>query len=164
MVSRMDTQRKARGTARQLVDLARDGDFDTVSGIVHLLTDPALQQRELLRQMLAELLAAAASMMLRQIGGLGPSSAIILDLRRTDGSTVDIDHLEPEVRAVVRAVLAEINGHPEDTAEQVNLVLAGDPTPMVDGVALVLMWTVSAMAWCEDHNEPAPNWLITTAA
>jgi hypothetical protein len=159
----MDTQGQARGTARQLVDLARDGDFDTVSGIVHVLTDPTLHQRELLRQVLTELLHAAAAMMVCQIGGLGPDSAIVLDLRKVDGSTVDIDELEPEVRAVVRALLAEINGHPEDTGDQVDLALAGDPRPLVDGVSLVLVWTLSAMAWCEDHDAPAPGWLTTTA-
>lgn len=159
----MDTQGQARGTARQLVDLARDGDFDTVSGVVHVLTDPSLHQRELLRQVLTELLRAAAAMMVRQIGGVGSNAAIVLDLRKVDGSTVDIDQLEPEVRAVVRALLAEINGHPEDTAEQVTLAMAGDPCPLVDGVAIVLVWTISAMAWCADHDEPAPRWLTTTA-
>jgi hypothetical protein len=159
----MDTQGQARGTARQLVDLARDGDFDTVSGIVHLLTDPSMHQRELLRQVLTELLRAAAAMMVCQIGGVGSNAAIVLDLRKVDGSTVDIDQLEPEVRAVVRALLAEINEHPEDTADQVTLAMAGDPCPLVDGIALVLMWTISAMAWCTDHDEPAPRWLTTTA-
>lgn len=160
----MDSLGQAHGTARQLVRLARDGRFDTVSGIVHLLTDPAMQQHELLRQVLTELLHAAASMMVRQIGGVGPNTAVVLDLRKTDGSIVDIDQLEPEVRAVVRALLAEVNGHPEDAAEQISLALAGDPCPMVDGIVLVLVWTICAMAWCEDHDEPAPRWLTATAA
>lgn len=159
----MDTQEQARGTARQLVRLARDGNIDTVSGIVHLLTEPTLQQEDLLREVLSELLRAAASMMVRQIGGVDPSTAVVLDLRKADGAVVDIDQLEPEVRAVVRALLAEVNEHPDDAADQISLALAGDPCPLVDGIVLVLVWTICAMAWCEDHDEPAPRWLTATA-
>jgi len=159
----MDTQEQARGTARQLVRLASDGNMDTVSGIVHLLAEPAVQQQDLLRQVLGELLRAAASMMVRQIGGVGQNTAVVLDLRKADGAVVDIDQLEPEVRAVVRALLAEVNGHPDDAADQITLALAGDPCPLVDGIVLVLVWTICAMAWCEDHDEPAPRWLTATA-
>ena len=91
-------------------------------------------------------------------------TAIVLDLRRIDGSTVDIDELRPEVRAVVRALLAEVNEHGEDTSIQLGLALDGAGDGLIDGVTLVLLWTVSAMSWCEDHDEPAPGWLATTAA
>jgi hypothetical protein len=157
-------ERRARDTARQLVLLAKDGNVDTVAGIVRLLTEPNLRQQGLLRQVLTELLRAAASMMVRQIGGVGADTAVVLDLRKADGSEVDIDQLEPEVRAVVRALLAEINGHQDDTADQISLALAGDPCPLVDGIVLVLVWTVCAMTWCEDNDEPAPGWLNATAA
>jgi hypothetical protein len=160
----MDSRERARTTARLLVNLARIGDLDGVSRVVRLLTDPECPQLERLRQVLTELLSAAAAMVVRQTGGLGPETAIVLDLRRADGSTVDIDELRPEVRAVVRALLAEVNEHPEDTADQVTFALDGEPVGLVDGVTLVLLWTVSAMNWCEEHDEPAPGWLATTAA
>lgn len=159
----MDITERARTMARLLVNLVRIGDLDQVTRIVRGLAEPSGSQRVRLREMLTELLSASTSMVLRQTGGIGPDSAIVVDLRRVDGSTVDIDELEPEVRAVVRALLAEINGHPEDTGDQVDLALAGDPRPLVDGVSLVLVWTLSAMAWCEDHDAPAPGWLTTTA-
>lgn len=160
----MNIQTQARGTARQLVNLTRSGDLDRVALIVRLLTAPHPANREPLRQVLAELLRAASTMVLRQIGGTDPDSAIVLDLRKVDGTTVEIDQLRPEVRAMVRALLAEAHQHPEDTAEQISLALAGESDGLTDGLTLVLMWTVSAMIWCEEHDEPAPSWLAATAA
>jgi hypothetical protein len=157
----MDTRAQARGTARQLVNLTRFGDLDTVSLMVRLLADP--EQRTQLRRILIELLHASAAMVLRQIGGDDPGSAIVLDLRRADGSTVDIDQLRPEVRAMVRALLAEAHEHPDDTETQVDLALGGKPTGLTEGITMVLMWTVSALHWCETHDEPTPGWLDTTA-
>jgi hypothetical protein len=157
----MDTTAQARGTARQLVNLTKFGDLDTVSLMVRLLADPG--QRPQLRQVLTELLHASASMVLRQIGGDDPGSAIVLDLRRADGSTVDIDQLRPEVRAMVRALLAETHEHPEDTEDQIALALAGQPAGLTEGITMVLMWTVSALHWCEANDEPPPGWLDTTA-
>lgn len=156
----MDTQARARGTARQLVNLTRFGDLDTVSLMVRLLADPG--QRTQLRQVLQELLRAAAAMVLRQVDD-DPGGTIVLDLRRTDGSTVDIDQLRPEVRALVRALLAEAHQHPEDTEAQISLALAGEPVGLTEGTTMVLMWTVSALSWCETHDEPTPGWLATTA-
>lgn len=157
----MDTLAQARGTARQLVNLTRFGDLDTVSLMVRLLADPG--QREVLRRVLIELLHAAAAMVLKQIGGDDPGEAIVLDLRRADGSTVDIDQLRPEVRAMVRALLAVTHDHPEDAQTQVSLALAGGPSGLTEGITMVLMWTVSALHWCEAHDEPTPGWLDATA-
>lgn len=158
----MNLQMQARGTARQLVNLTRSGDLDRVALIVRLLTAPD-SNREPLRRVLVELLRAASTMVLRQVGGGDYTSAIVLDLRKVDGSAVDIDQLRPEVRAVVRALLAEAHHHPEDTAEQISLALAGESSGLADGLTLVLMWTVSAMIWCEENDEPAPSWLATAA-
>jgi hypothetical protein len=157
----MDTRARARGTARQLVNLTRFGDLDTVSLMVRLLADPG--QRVQLRVVLTELLHASAAMVLRQVGGDGPGNTIVLDLRRTDGSTVDIDQLRPEVRAIVRALLAEAHRHPDDAEEQISLALAGEPAGLTEGITMVLLWTVSALHWCETHDEPTPGWLDTTA-
>jgi hypothetical protein len=156
----MNTQARARGTARQLVNLTRFGDLDTVSLMVRLLADPG--QRTQLRQVLQELLSASAAMVLRQVDD-DPGGAIVLDLRRSDGSTVDIDQLRPEVRAMVRALLAEAHQHPDDTEAQITLALAGEPVGLTEGITMVLMWTASALSWCESHDEPTPGWLDTTA-
>jgi len=132
-----------------------------VALMVRLLADPG--QREQLRQVLAELFHASAAMVLRQLGGDDPGSAIVLDLRRADGSTVDIDELRPEVRAMVRALLAEAHEHHDDAETQISLALAGEPGGLTEGITMVLMWTVSALHWCEAHDEPTPGWLDTTA-
>ncbi|HEU5471748.1 MAG TPA: hypothetical protein VFV67_13940 [Actinophytocola sp.] len=160
----MDTRERARTTARLLVSLARAGDFAGVSRIVRLLTEPSVPQRDRLRQVMAELLTAAATMVVRQTGGLGPNTAIVLDLRRADGSTVDIDDLRPEVRAIVRALLAQVHEHKADVDTQIEFAMHGAADGLADGVSLVLLWTVSAMAWCEENDEPAPGWLGATAA
>lgn len=159
----MDTKERARTTARLLVNLARNEDIDGASRVVGLLADRGHPHREWLEQVLTELLTAAAAMVSRQTGGVGEDTAIVLDLRRYDGSPVDIDELRPEVRAIVRAMLAEIHSHREDMATQLSLALDGESEGLVDGVSLVLLWTVSAMNWCEEHDEPAPGWLVTTS-
>jgi hypothetical protein len=160
----MDATERARTTARSLVNQARIGDLGSAAQAIRALADPGGPDRERLRRMLAELLSAAATMVLRQTGGTGPDTAVVLDLRRFDGSTVGIDDLRPEVRAVVRALLAEVNNHGADTGTQLDLALKGDVEGLVDGVILVLLWTVSAMTWCEEHDQPAPGWLAPTAA
>jgi hypothetical protein len=159
----MDLKTQARGTARQLVTLTRVGDLDRVTLVIRLLTAPGPANREPLRRVLVELLHAASDMVLRQVGGADFVGAIILDLRKVDGTTVDIDQLRPEVRAVVRALLAEAHHHPEDADEQISLALSGESAGLADGLTLVLMWTVSAMIWCEENDEPAPSWLAMAA-
>jgi hypothetical protein len=159
----MDVRMRARDTGCLLVALARAGDLDSVTSVVRVLVAPNEQRRERLRHVLRELLGAAATMMLRQTQELGAEAAIVLDLRRIDGTAVDIDELRPEVRAMVRALLAEVNEHREDTSVQLDLALAGEPDALADGVTLVLMWTVSAMLWCKEHDEPAPGWLAAAA-
>jgi hypothetical protein len=159
----MDTTERARTTARLLVDLTRAGDLDGISRIVHLLTDSPDPRRARLHQVLVELLDAAAAMVVRQTGGFGDDTAVVLDLRRIDGSTVDIDELRPEVRAMVRALLAKVNEYEEDLAIQLELALHGDASGLADGVTLVLLWTVSAMTWCAENDEPAPGWLDRAA-
>jgi hypothetical protein len=159
----MDTTERARTTARLLVELTRTGDLDGISRIVHLLTGAADPRRERLHQVLVELLDAAATMVLRQTRDLGSDTAVIVDLRRIDGSTVDIDQLRPEMRAIVRALLAKVNDCDEDLAIQLELAMRGEPDGLADGATLVLLWTVSAMTWCAENDEPAPGWLDRAA-
>ncbi|HET9142116.1 hypothetical protein, partial [Actinophytocola sp.] len=120
-------------------------------------------RRARLHQVLVELLDAAAAMVVRQTGGFGDDTAVVLDLRRIDGSTVDIDELRPEVRAIVRALLARVNEYVDDVDIQVDLALRGETDGLADGVTLVLLWTVSAMTWCAENHEPAPGWLDRAA-
>ena len=156
----MDSETQARDTARLLVNLAEDGELRTVSETVRTMTEPGHRMR--LGLMLRQLLSASATMIRKQVGAAGDSDAIVLDLRKPDGSVVDINALAPEVRAVVRALLAELYGHPDDLTDQISFALRGRPEGLIDGITVILMWTVSALAWCEDNDEPAPNWLTTS--
>jgi len=155
----MDSEMQARGTARLLVNLVRDGELRAMSDTARLLTEPGCRMR--LGSALRELLSAAASMIRKQVGAVGDVDAIVLDLRKPDGAAVDINALGPEVRGVIRALLAELYGHPEDIADQISFALRGCADGLVEGITVVLMWTVSAMAWCEDNHETAPSWLTT---
>jgi hypothetical protein len=158
-----DTQRQARVTARRLVTLARAGELGPVADSLGLLTYADSGRRERLREVLSALIKASAEMTLHRAGPLGSDTAFVIDLRGEDESIVDIDELGPPVRAVVRALLAEVNMHPEDTADQVALALAGDRCATVDAVVLALLWTVHALEWCENNDVPAPEWLSDTA-
>lgn len=158
-----DTREQARTTARRLITLARAGEHRAVAGSLGLLTYADDRHHERLRHILSALIEATAWMTMNRAGPVGPNAAFIVDLRCDDQSTVDIDDLDPPVRAVVRALLAEINMHPEDTADQISLALAGDSCATVDAVVLALLWTVNALEWCEDNQIPAPDWLRDTA-
>lgn len=158
-----DTREQARITARRLITLARAGEHRAVAGSLGLLTYADDQHHERLRHILGALIEATAAMTLDRAGPVGPDAAFIIDLRCPDQSIVDIDDLDPPVRAVVRALLAEINMHPEDAADQLSLAVAGDTCATVDAVVLALLWTVNALQWCEDNDVPAPDWLRDTA-
>lgn len=158
-----DTRQQARTTARRLITWARAGEHRAVAGSLGLLTYGDDQHQDRLRHILTALVEATALMTLNRAGPVGPNAAFVIDLRCDDQSTVDIDDLDPPVRAVVRALLAEINMHPEDTADQISLAIAGDSCATVDAVVLSLLWTVNALEWCEDNHVPAPEWLSDTA-
>lgn len=160
----VDIQRPARTTARQLVAAARAGDFGAVSKYLDLLTEPDRSRRQQFGEVLTTLIQATASMMRGRAGDVGPNTAIVLDLSYTNGAEADIDELTPPVRAVVRALLAEVNDHPDDATYQIALAMAGDRCGTMDGLVLALMWTISAITWCEDNGAPAPGWLAATAA
>jgi len=82
-----------------------------------------------------------------------------LDLRRPDGTKVEIDELEPPVRATMRALLAQVNGHPEDAADQLDLAVAGTERATAEAVVLALRWTVNAVESCAESGVPLPDWL-----
>src|ERR1700716_3943115 len=134
----MRSELEVRATVARLVNLARDGEVDAVVCSLSLLSyaDPA--QRDRLRQILAVLIEATASMLLRHSEPSPDSGMFAVDLCRPDGSIVDIDDLDPPVRATIRALLAAVNEHPEDAADQLELAVAGGPQAMAEVVVLAL--------------------------
>lgn len=154
-----DQQQQARATVGKLIVLTKAGELDTVVGALTMLTYTGNGHRERLRNILAALIEATGSMLLGKAGSLQSSGAFGVDLRRDDQSQVDIDSLEPPLRATIRALLAEINEHPDDAADQLDLAVAGEAHSTVEAVVLALQWTVDAVQSCEDNGLPTPEWL-----
>jgi len=157
-----DQRQEARATVGQLITLARAGRLDTVVGSLNLLTYAGTGRRERLAHILAALIEATGAMLRGKASRLRSTGTFAVDLRRPDESTVDIDSLEPPVRATIRALLAEINERPDDAADQVSFALAGDEQSAVEAVVLALHWTVDAVETCEDTGLPMPEWLIAS--
>jgi hypothetical protein len=149
-------------TAGRLVTLARDGELDAVAGSLTLLTFAGRRQNERLRLILGALIEASAAMLIRRAGAMGMNGTFGADLRGADETTVDIDRLDPPVRATVRALLAQVNGCPDDATDQVALALAGDQQACVQVVVLALQWTLNALEWCAD--DARPEWLDRKAS
>jgi hypothetical protein len=157
-----DTRLQARATARQFVVLARAGELDTVIGSVGMLSYTAWRPGERLPRILTALLEAIASMTLGRVDRSEADIGFVAGVRR-NGLPMDIDDLEPPVRATVRALLALINEHPEDASDQVTLALAGGRQASIDVIVLALLWTISALDVCERDGQPVPAWLSRIA-
>ncbi|SES01201.1 hypothetical protein [Actinokineospora terrae] len=150
-----------RGVARRLVAVTRGGDLDPTArtGALDVLAGP--DHRDRLAAVLHELVVATADMMLCRAESTGPDKAFVLDLRDDAGEVVDVDTLDPPVRALVRALLAQLNGRPDDVQTQLDLAMLDDPRfDPVDVLVLALLWTVGSIEWCEQHDAPTPGWLV----
>ncbi|PWW62726.1 hypothetical protein [Actinokineospora spheciospongiae] len=150
-----------RGMARRLVAVTRGGGADPrgTDGALDVLTGPDRHER--LTAVLHELVVATADMMLLRADTPVAEKAFVLDLRDEDGQPVVVDQLDPPVRALVRALLAELNGRPEDTDFQLSLALREDERyDPVDVLVLALLWTVGSIEWCEENDAPTPGWLV----
>jgi hypothetical protein len=154
--------RSEQETVARLVNLARAGEVDAVAGSLSLLSyaDPA--QRDRLRRILATLIEATALLLLRHAEPAPDNGMFAVDLRQPDGSTVDIDALDPPTRATIRALLAAVNGSPEDAAEQVALAVAGGVRGTAEAVVMALRWAVNAVESCAESGVPLPDWLLSS--
>ena len=148
---------QARGLARRLVAVTRGAKAVPSGAPLELLSGPAEQDR--LRAVLRELVSATAAM-LRQRDDGAIDSTHVLDLHDANGAPVSVDALTPPVRALIRALLAQINGRPADADVQLELSLRPDDGDPVTVLVLALLWTSSALQWCEDNDAVPPAWLI----
>ncbi|PPK63100.1 hypothetical protein V5P93_005244 [Actinokineospora auranticolor] len=154
------TTEHPRGVARKLVDVTRGGELDPrgPSGALDVLAGE--RHRDKLGAVLRELVVATADMMLCRAESTGPDKAFVLDLRDDEGDPVEVDALDPPVRALVRALLARLNGQRADAEYQLDLAVRDDPRfDPVDVLVLALLWTVGSIEWCEQHDVPTPGWL-----
>jgi hypothetical protein len=157
-----DPRQDAQTSAGHLVTLARAGDLNAVTGSLTLLSFTGQRLHERLRLILTALIEANASMVAHRARALGLTGTFAANLRLTDDSAFDIDRLTPPVRAAVRALLAQVNGCPQDAADQIELALAGGQRASVHVIVLVLRWTVNSLEWCED--DARPDWLARRAS
>jgi len=98
--------------------------------------------------------------MLLRVGCQPDDVTYALDLRDDEEFTVPIDELTPPLRATVRALLAELNGHTADAEYQLELALSERSlTTTLDVVVHALLWTIGLLEWCEATGAPAPEWL-----
>jgi hypothetical protein len=149
-----------RARARALVVMARDGD---TAGLVDTLDRLAAGQAHggpTAHQVVGELIRAAVQMVSVRADAKPAETLFAVDIRDDDDHAVVIDQLDPPLRATVRALLAELNGHPEDAEFQLELALRDiDMEATLEVVVHALLWTIGMLEWCEDEGVDAPDWL-----
>lgn len=149
---------RARANVRELVSVARDGDQDRVfEELRRAIADGGGPETRLV---VGQLVAATAQMMLLRAGQQPDDVIYAVDLRDDGEAAVPVDDLPPQLRATVRALLAELNDRPEDAEYQLRLALwAQDATAMLDVLVHCMLWTIGMMEWCEAQGLPVPEWL-----
>lgn len=151
---------QARAGARELVHVARDGDTDRVYDALREITKGRRSDRPDTRMIVGQLVAASAQMMLLRVETHPDEVTYAVDLRDDDEFNVPIDELAPPLRATVRALLAELNGRPDEAGFQLDLALREEEVPSrLDVVVHSLLWTIGLLEWCEAEDQPAPEWL-----
>jgi hypothetical protein len=154
------TQRHPRWRARQLVEYAHHNDDERLVQELARLTEERADGSRETHELLYELVAALARMMLTAAGPERDEPVYGLELTDEDNLEIAIDETQPPVRGAVRALLAELNGHPDDARFQVDLALR-DPsfTATVEVASHILLWTVGMLQWCDAQGVPRPRWL-----
>nr|WP_157529448.1 hypothetical protein [Kibdelosporangium sp. MJ126-NF4]CTQ96809.1 hypothetical protein [Kibdelosporangium sp. MJ126-NF4] len=151
---------KIRVRARALVVMARDGDTTgLVDALDRLLTEQACGGPGP-HQIVGELISAAVQMVELRAGEVPAHTLFAVDIRDDTDHAVAIDHLDPPLRATIRALLAELNGHPDDARFQLELALRDiDLESTLEVVVHALLWTIGMLEWCEEQGVDAPDWL-----
>lgn len=138
----------AQATAHQLVHCVLDSDADGLTDALETVVDQGDQLRPYVRAVVAELIQVAATAVRDNADRQGCDLAFAVDLRDDDNSSVSIDQLAPPIRATIRALLADLNGHPEDAEFQLDLAVRQlDPMTGLDTVRRALTMTVALLQW-----------------
>jgi hypothetical protein len=151
---------RIRIRAKALVTMARDGD---TAGLVDALDQLSTERADGGPEpylVVGELISAAVQMVSLRAGEMPAHTLFAVDIRDDGDEAVAIDNLEPPLRATVRALLAELNGHPEDARFQLELALRDiDVEATLEVVVHALLWTIGMLEWCEEQGVDAPDWL-----
>jgi hypothetical protein len=142
---------EAQATAHQLVHCVLEADSDGLTETLETVVDhPAAELRPYIREVVAELINVATAAVRHTAGTVDGVAAFAVDLRDDSNDKVGIDELEPPVRATIRAMLAELNGSPDDASFQLDLAVRGvDRKTGLDTVRRALTMTIGLLHWSE---------------
>lgn len=139
----------AQVTAHRLVHCVLDSDSDGLTSALETVVEQGDEFKPYVRGVVAELVQVGASAVRHTIGPDKPMYAV--ELRDATNDNLSIDELEPPVRATVRALLADLNGCPEDAEFQLDLAVHQvDTLTGLDTVRRALTMTVALLQWSGD--------------
>jgi len=150
-----------RSHARLLIEVMRRGDEDSmVLELARLTAGRAKGGRES-HLVAGELISALALMMSAAAEPITtPEPVYGLELTTNNDGEIEIDDTSPPVRATVRALLAELNGFPDEARFQVDLALRDDTLEATLEVFVhTLLWTAGMLKWCDSNSVDRPSWL-----
>jgi hypothetical protein len=140
----------AQVTAHRLVHCVLDSDPDGLTDALETVVDQGDQLRPYVRDVVAELIQVASTAVRDSASARRSEVAFAVDLRDDENETVAIDELSPPVRATIRALLADLNGHREDAEFQLDLAVRRlDPMTGLDTVRRALTMTVALLQWTD---------------
>jgi hypothetical protein len=148
---------EAQATAHQLVHCVLEADSDGLTETLETVVDhPADELRPYVREVVAELINVATAAVRHRVDVVLPgNAAFAVDLRDDADDRVGIDELDPPVRATIRAMLAELNGSPDDASFQLDLAVRGvDRRTGLDTVRRALTMTIGLLHWSERPDRP----------
>jgi hypothetical protein len=142
---------EAQATAHQLVHCVLEADSEGLTDTLETLVDqPTDELRPYVREVVAELINVATTAVRGSTDELFGNAAFAVDLRDDANDRVGIDELDPPVRATIRAMLAELNGSPDDASFQLDLAVRGiDRRTGLDTVRRALTMTIGLLHWSE---------------
>lgn len=142
---------EAQAAAHQLVHCVLQADQDGLTETLDTVVDqPGDELRVYVREVVAELINVAAAAIRHYAAPQSDTTAFAVDLRDDEDEHVAIDDLTPPVRATIRAMLAELNGSPEDALFQLELAVRGvDRRTGLDTVRRALTMTIGLLNWSE---------------
>ena len=137
----------AQVTAHRLVHCVLDSDSDGLTTALETVVEQGDDLKPYVRAVVAELIQVG-SRAVRDSVGPEEEPAFAVDLRDGTDDNVSIDELEPQVRATIRALLADLNGCSEDAEFQLDLAVRElDPLTGLETVRRALTMTVALLQW-----------------
>jgi hypothetical protein len=141
----------AQVTAHRLVHCVLDSDSDGLTSALETVVDQGEELKAYVREVVAELIQVGATAVRERVGPDLPDPAFAVDLRDSTHESVSIDELEPQVRATIRALLADLNGAHDDAEFQLDLAVRQlDPLTGLETVRRALTMTVALLQWTGD--------------